>query len=218
MSETEVVPVAAMAGIEPSSKYSTLQEYVPRDRRLVVNWPGLISIAGDRGYFPGCRLVSFANDCCPQGLSIEDADALLRQLEKASWVGVTSADQLNTFAQYRGNLAIVDWRIDNSGRIHCLITTQLDGENLEDFQEAGRILEIEMRRLREERAAKAAEQVEAASKKQADDAEVMVLGRKAKEHNLLGKLRELEEENFDLKRRIKNAVEFAEMAVAGKKP
>lgn len=203
---------AEMVAIEPAAKYSTMENYIPKDRQLVVNWPGLISIAGDRGYFPGCRLVTFRNYFPPIGLSAEDCGLLYgqsRTIDGASFDATTGTgwpsadDQLNAFAQHRGNLAIVDWRITNAGDIKCLITTQLDGDNLEDFQEAGRIMEIEMRRLREERAKRTAEAEEQKAKQAAEDAETMTLGRKAKEHNLLNKLRQLDEENADLKARLK---------------
>jgi hypothetical protein len=195
------------AGLEPAAKYSALQEYVPKDRKLVVNWPGLISVAGDRGYFPGCRLVAFHDREQPEGLDGENINDLYKHCGADGWP--PAADQLNTFAQHYGNLAIVDWRIVGSS-IYCLITTQLDGDQLEDFQFAGRVLEQAMRERRAEREEQTKAAGEAAAAKEREDAEALALGRKAKEHNLMGKLRDLEEENADMKRRLKLLIKKAE--------
>jgi hypothetical protein len=211
----EVQGPAVMVGMEPSAKYSTMQEYVPKDRQLVINWPGLISVAGDRGYFPGCRMVRFEDFMTPVGLSTEDTSLLQKQCLAAgpnlTWMTndiqtwPAAADQLNVFAQWRGNLNVVDWRIDNSGKYHLLITTQLDAENLEDFQFAGQVLERAMRERKEERAATREELKAAEAKAELEMRDLVEVGKKAREHNLFQKLRDLEVEVLELKRQVKQA-------------
>jgi hypothetical protein len=198
MEEQLKLDIADTASMEPSMKYNPLQEYVPKERRLVVDWPGLISIAGDRGYFPGCRMVRFTDGVAPDGLSEEDRERLREQLKPLNDGWASAADQLNVLCQWRGNLSIVDWRIEGNS-IWCVITLQLEAQQLEDFQEAGRILEIEMRRLKQERAEAGAKDQAKVQEEKGNDAMFLALGKKAHEHNLLGKLRELEEENAKLK-------------------
>lgn len=205
---TDKLTAADMVATEPAMKYSTIQEYYPKTRELMTNWPGLISVAGDRGYYPGCRMVFFFNSYGPEGLDQANkaklAEALGIGADDTFWPG--AADQANAFFKTFGNLTVVDWRIFNvnSGlALGMLITTQLDGKELQDFQEAGRRFELIIREVREEREKAEEAEALASAKEQENIAELVALGRTAKEHNLIGKNRELEEQNADLARRIK---------------
>lgn len=199
----QVLTAADMVATEPAMKYSTIQEYYPKTRELMTNWPGLISVAGDRGYYPGCRMVFFLDTSGPQGLDRENEKKLL---DAVGGLWGSAADQANAFFRTFGNLTVVDWRIFNVGHqlaIGMLITTQLDGKELQDFQEAGRRFELIIREVREEREKAEEAEAQASAKEQENIAELVALGRTAKEHNLIGKNRELEEQNADLARRIK---------------
>lgn len=203
MSEERVDPVDAIS-LEPSFKMGTPTTYVHKERKAVVGWPGLISLAGHRGYFPGCRAIEFRDREEPAGLTPEDLENLQKQAQAEGHQLdlLAAADQMNLYFHYRGNLSVVDFRITDYG-IMCLITTQLDARELEDFQEASRIMDNEMQRIRKERKEKEEITDKEKAEKERADKELMILGRKAKEFNLLEKLRELDDENLSLKRELK---------------
>ena len=85
-------------------------------------------------------------------------------------------------------LLVLDAKPGNSG-ITCIISTQLDDDDLEELQESQQFLEVHMRKWREERA----KRKEAEATSVAEIRRLAAIGKKVEEHNLLNKLRELEE-------------------------
>lgn len=192
---------------EPGVNYSTPKQYSAPKRRLTVEWPGNVTVTGPRGYYPGCRMVRFADATAPEGISIEDCLRLAEELcavEKNGAVNWPSAiDQVNCYFDHRSNLAFVDMSMNSAGyAISGLITRQLDGKELDDFQEASQELQALMDKradARREEAAKAAAVVDEAAEKEKAYLEV---GKTAVEQNLLGQLKALKRENHELKEQV----------------
>lgn len=93
---------------------------------------------------------------------------------------------------------------DKFGNIVAIVSRELSDEEQEDLHEAGRILEerkAERQKLKAEALVKEAEAREKAEKEVND---LLALGRKARDHNIIEKNRELEKQVEELRREIKN--------------
>lgn len=189
MSETETAMTELMADKPkgPSREQTT--------KMLLDKYPGHISWASDRANFSGCRVVTFyaAN---AEGLEESDA-ALFAEQWSAKYGDPDDAedastsspeDAMNLYFSTRANLLVVNMVVNTYG-ITCLITTQLDDEDLEELQESQQFLEVHMRKWREDRAKRR----EAEATSVAEIRRLAAIGKKVEEHNLLNKLRELEE-------------------------
>jgi len=104
---------------------------------------------------------------------------------------MTAEEVMNEYFAQRGNLILLEmW--DSGGEILALIGTTFDESDMEEWEEIQRVVDREMKKYREAKAnekAKAELAAKEAEKQVQLDAEV---GRKVREHNLLGKLRDLE--------------------------
>ena len=193
----KVDPVA----VEPSFRYSTPQTYVPGSRRLTIEFPGNVTVTGPRGYYPGCRMVRFRDFNEPEGLSAEDRKRLHEEL---GGVWRSTVDQVNCYFDNRANLSLVESTLAADGSsLTGLLTRQLEGRELELFQEAGRQLDVIMTKLREEDAEVAAKAEAAAAEKAANDKDALEVGRKALEHNIFGQLREASAKIVELQTELK---------------
>lgn len=172
-----------------------LSTTLPKKRDVIINRPGNINIAGDRGHYPGCRVAVFSDDGV-YGLEDADRERLYKQIAEASepsepW---TAAKTLNLYFKHRANLLTVALFGTGGGDITVVFTNQLEDEELEEFQEFTQEWGAKQR----EREAKRAE--EAQKKKDEEKARneemnaLITLGKKARDHNLVEKLRELDEE------------------------
>lgn len=181
--ETALTEVMADKPKGPSREQTT--------KMLLSKYPGHISWASDRANFSGCRVVTFYSGIV-DGLTSDDKDQFKKQWEAAFPEGtrkyVAPEDTMNLYFSTRANLLVVAMQPSQDGGIMCLITTQLDEEDLEELQESQQFLEVHMRQWREARNERKAKEV-------ANVAEIRRLaeiGKKAEEHNLFERLRELE--------------------------
>lgn len=178
---------------------NALSTTLPKKRDVIINRPGNINYAGDRGHFPGCRIVLFGNDGV-YGLEAADSEKFYSQVGAESTPGEpwNPAKAVNTYFKYRANLLTVAVSAGADG-IVVVFTNQLEDEELDEFQEFTR----EWGNKQREREAKRAE--EAQKKRDEEKARneemnaLVALGKKARDHNLVDKLRELDEENKRLR-------------------
>lgn len=184
-------------------KDSALKAYYPKARKAMSNWPGLVSVAGERGYYPGCRALTFhEKPSYTEGLTEEEYAEWLKEWDTEVHDSGPAA-QVNKFFEKYGNLTIVQLDVDDAGKWHMLVTTQLEKEELEDMQAAAEILDREMQKRRQERE-EAMEEVKKQEREEAaENARLIALGKKAEEHNLLAKLKELAEQNEHLQKELK---------------
>lgn len=205
---------------EPGVNYSTPKQYIGKKRRLTVEWPGMVTITGPRGYYPGCRMVRFQDESAPEGLSSEDILNLAEELGIAQpdsgtvvWPG--AVDQVNCYFEHRSNLAFVDMAMTSSGyAISGLITRQLDGKELDDFQEASQELQALMDQRAAKRREEAAKEQAAAAEEASKEKAYLEVGKTAVENNLLGQLKTLKKEVADLKAQNKALTSGALKTVA----
>lgn len=146
--------------------------------------PGHISWATDTANFAGCRAVRFAPGCIV-GLEADDEAEFEKQHTHPNRSPV---ELMNTYFQHRANLLMLQMQVDAEGSITCLVTSQLDDEDLEEFQEIQQRINLDMREWRERRAKDKA----AAAESAAELKRLAEIGRKAETYNLFEKLRKLE--------------------------
>lgn len=201
MNETEVAPNEVLSDRPKSPSREQTR------KRVHDKFPGHISWASDRANFSGCRMISFTPGDA-HGLTAEDHEAFMRELS-ADGVGdhLSLADTVNLYFSKRANLLVLSQSAythtywgdgERAEGVTMLITTQLDEEDLAEFEEFQNKVAEHMRDWREAR--EAAREADAQREQAAK--ELMVLGKKAKEHNLFEKLRTLEGEVKKLKDRI----------------
>lgn len=205
MSETQATPEPA----DPANPSEILTDH-PRApsreqtlKRVQDKYPGHIAWASDRANFSGCRAIRFTSTG-PRGLTPADAKQFREELvayEGDNDVELNTAeDYANLYFSTRANLLVVE-RTLTEDSIGMLITTQLDADDLEEFQEVTKRVELDMREWRAKRAEQRASE-EAARK---DEARLADIGRTVEKHNLIGKLRELEAKVKELSKAEKPA-------------
>lgn len=169
-------------------------------RRLFRKAPGFITATiSERANAQGCVMAQFVDGEAPSGVDDPDklADDLGIDYHSDSWP--SAVEQFNTYFENRANLVLTKAWVSNVGAegesvtsITALISTLFEEEDLQELEEIQRAVDAHMTKYREERAAREAKdheaKVEAAKQLEADAA----LGKKAREHNLLGKLEMLE--------------------------
>jgi hypothetical protein len=195
MSEfTSSDPAEIMAG---TPKYPSREDTL---KTVQDKFPGHIAWASDRGSFSGNRVITFVEGGA-QGLEPTDEGVLIEQMKLKGMFeeGADAAPEaiMNLYFSTRSNLLVVDMAVSET-TITILVTTQLDGDDLEEFQEVNRRIQIEMRPWREERAAakqKAADEVR-------ENQRLIEVGRKAETYNLNGKYDKVLEENKALKAKL----------------
>lgn len=182
-----------------------------RFKKLARGAPGDIRMVNKQGILSqGTRAVVFYDGELPEGLSPEeDADFSEEILEAnltESGLGVetdpeqaaaffTAAEQLNIYFAGRANRTLAEvYPSADGSRILCFIDVFLDGEDLDDFEanveEVTRAMEVSKRKRAE--AKEAAAEAKAAQEQQ--DKDDLNLGRKVREHNLIEKAREADEQ------------------------
>jgi hypothetical protein len=185
-------------GIDPTHAKGAPREQ-RTGRKLFDKAPGHIAAVMRNGATAqGARLVRFSSRCVPVGLESED-EADYRK--NGMWAGMYTEDIINDYFSRRGNLIVLEmWPSpDNSGDVWALVGTTFDESDMEEWEEIQRVIDREMKKYRDNKAnekAKAELAAKEADKQLKADAEV---GKKVREHNLLGKLRDLEDEVQRLK-------------------
>jgi hypothetical protein len=178
-------------------------------KKLARGAPGDIRVVGPRGSYLGCRAVTFIEGRWPVGLPPEDLK-LVKDVK--SWQSLALAEQLNTYFSLLANRTLVDWQFSNNEyEVTCIIDVFLDGEELDDYLESADVAQREMERRRQERESAKLESEAAKIKADAEREELVALGKKAKEHNLLEKLRDLEDEIAKLRKQRNKAAKAAGM-------
>lgn len=172
---------------------------LPAKRELKVERPGNVNYAAPGGSYPGSRVVTF-HAARAEGLEDEDAKRFLAQLQEEP--PASAADALNLYFKHRANLLTVAVMTGHDGSLTVIFTNHLEGERLEWFhryqQEVARTMEkweAEQEKKREEAEAKAKAKAE-------EEATLLALGKKARDHNLIERLRELDEENKKLRKQL----------------
>ena len=187
-----------MSNIGPEELSTPPQTSLARDRELVLKRPGNINYAAEHGSFAGSRLVTFGG-LQTSGLETDDAVAFAQQVKDA---GVTTAaEAMNLYFKHRSNLTVVAV-IPDSDLIHCIFTNFMEGEELDDFKFVTEKIQSEMDKLREERNKKKDEAAKAKQEKEQDDKALIELGRKAREHKLVEKLRDMTEKYEEVRKLV----------------
>lgn len=186
--------------VDAAELMSTMPHRPKREQTLKTvmdKWPGHITVANDRASFSGCRIIEFQTNGTVTGLEVDDADVYYAQLKDVSAAEIDwgPADYMNLYFSHRANLLCIDWKPTETG-ILCIVTTQLDDEDLEEFQEAQVRVNLEMRDWRE-RKAKEREAAEADAREQR---RLAAVGKNAETYNLAGRIRELEAELSELRK------------------
>lgn len=199
----------------PSDVLSDLPTPAREETRKTVydKRPGHISWASDRANFSGCRIITFTGSSstppyCASGLEAEDAarfavevdEYLEKVFEQEDEGPIGPADLANLYFSKRANLLTLHM-MHAPDELIFVITSQLDDDDLEEFEEVQRRVNLEMREWREKR-----EQLrQAEQEKQLAEKKLAEIGRKAQEYNLFEKLRKLEAENQELKKKVTDA-------------
>ena len=195
-----------MTDIDASEVFSERPKGPSREqtqKTVYDKFPGHISWATDSANFSGCRIITFFDDLATSGLSEDDAaqlDAQLAELTEDQRAYTLAADLMNLYFSKRANLLLVHM-VPGPEQITCLITTQLDEDDLAEFEEVQRRVQLDMREWREKRDKDREEAAQAAR----EERRLIEVGRKAETYNLFAKLRELEEEVKTLKAAAKEA-------------
>jgi hypothetical protein len=173
-------------------------------KRVQDKYPGHISWATDSANFSGCRVITFSPGAGFRGLEKEDAEQLRKELAEmygsVPLAEVTAEDVMNLYFSKRANLLLVNVKPLMSG-IQCIVTTQLDADDLAEFEEVQRRVQLDMREWRERRDKDKQAELEAAR----EERRLIEVGRKAETYNLFAKLRELEEEVSKLRKGLSDA-------------
>lgn len=143
----------------PSEVLATLPAAPSREqteKTVMDKYPGHIAWATDRANFAGCRAIRFATGGC-FGLEQKDAAVFAEQCVKAGLGEDSPAEEfMNLYFSFRANLLIVQMGYAED-EIAAFITTQLDEEDLEDFEAARQANQVAMREARAKRAERHAE-------------------------------------------------------------
>lgn len=180
MTETNVGPEEVLS---QTPKYPTREQTL---KTVQDKYPGHITWATDRGSFSGGREIYFGYDGV-LGLEAEDAEVFEKQVAED---GTPNSPQAlaNLYFSKRANLLVVDRQVTNGG-ISYIITTQLDDDDLEEFEEVQKRVQLEMREWRERKA----QDKEAAMAEAKEERRLIEVGRKAETYSVFKKNRELEE-------------------------
>lgn len=138
----------------PSEILATLPSQPKREETVKVlmdKYPGHIAWATDRANFAGCRVIRFGYGRA-EGLTAEDYENLKLQAKSAElkmqdgqvYQTCSPEELMNLYFSHRANLLVVQMGYD-SGEICCFITTQLDEEDLEDFEAVRQANQVAMR-------------------------------------------------------------------------
>lgn len=185
-------------------------------RRLFRKAPGFITATiSERANAQGCVMAQFVDFEPPSG--IDDGDKLADELGieyggRDAWP--SAVEQLNAYFENRANLVLTKSWVGSVGTgdetvtsITVLISTLFEEEDLRELEEIQRAVDSHMTQYREQKAAQEAKEREASEAEARQLEADAALGKKAREHNLLGKLELLEGK---LKRAVKQRNKLAQ--------
>lgn len=193
MSDNEVA-----ASVETLSDQAQGPTREQTQKTLMDKYPGHISWATDRANFSGCRMIEFRNHDVV-GLERADAERFIAEIQSARdperAFPLEAVEVMNLYFSTRANLLIIDLNVTVTG-IVCLITTQLDDEDLQMMEDVRQLNQVAMREIQIKR--DAAREARRAQEK--EDKRLLAWAKQAEAHNLAGRLRELEQENAQLRK------------------
>ena len=196
--ETKTAP--EFTSTDPTEVLASVPHRPSREQTLKSvqdKYPGHISWASDRANFSGCRSIRFAMGTA-FGLEAADGKKFVAEMEEAKLGESASTEAvMNLYFSKRANLLVVDSKPD-CGDVVLLVTTQLDDEDLEEFQEVQTRVNLEMREWREARETRR----EAERAKIHEDMRLIEVGRKAETYNLNGRYEDVLAENKALKSKL----------------
>lgn len=207
---------ATIDGVIPETT-ELLATRIPRKRELVLKRPGNINFVGDKGSFPGARLISFESTSTSEGkpvhaFGLEEEDLLkfrdqVEDERKVTEVGPADfrpEELVNLYFKHRANLLVLHVEHTLSS-VRVLFTNQLEDDEIDEFQEASKFLEDHMQAYREKKAAKQREAATAKAEAEAELKELAELGRKEREFNFIAQVRELKEELEKVRKELNRA-------------
>lgn len=205
----EVVEAPAKDVPDPAATYNPSTR-LSKKRDFIIERPGNVNYAAPGGSFPGSRIVVFCSNGEVQGLEPDDHAKFLSQVQEENEKGLplNAASCSNLYFKHRANLLTVA-AVPDGGDILVMFTNHLEGKKLAYFQKYSSLMAETMEKFEaeeEEREAKEAETAKAAAKEKDLLAE---LGKKCRDHNLLGKLKDIGEENEKLKKENKKLAKAA---------
>lgn len=162
------------------------------ERVLMDKLPGYIPDISGTGQIPGCRFIEFMdNSVAVKGLPAEHQ----AHLNKATdWYYKSAVDKVNYFFQAFANYTLRAYFVREQS-IVILYSSWLNEEDTNDMQFVSDKIRQEINKIRAERAVeKEKKERDELMKKQA----IELIGKKAFDHNLFGKLEEYEKENAKL--------------------
>lgn len=193
MSDNEVA-----ASVETLSDQAQGPTREQTQKTLMDKYPGHISWATDRANFSGCRMIEFRNHDVV-GLERADAERFIAEVQAGAdperAFPLEAVEVMNLYFSTRANLLIIDLNVTVTG-IVCLITTQLDDEDLQMMEDVRQLNQVAMREIQIKR--DAAREARRAQEK--EDKRLLAWAKQAEAHNLAGRLRELEQENAQLRK------------------
>lgn len=194
-----------MTSKDPTEVLTQVPTYPTREQTLKAvqeKFPGHISWASDRANFSGCRLVTFV-DGGALGLEKNDEALFIAEMKLTGLDLESPAEEvMNLYFSTRANLLVVQTMPTEQG-ITIFMTTQLDDDDLEEFQEVQSRVQLGMREWREERAKRKQEEWE----KVKEERRLVEVGRKAEAYNLNGRYEEVLQENKELKAKLLHVAE-----------
>jgi hypothetical protein len=205
MSEEVEIPDAVPVNNDPAMVVAASPHtLLPKKREVVMFRPGNINVAGDRGNYPGCRAICFGGGVDVKGLEKEDYDKFLLQMQEAGAFRDGSPEfSANLYFKHRANMLTVSESADSNGQLHYLVTNQLEDVELEDFMDFSREWEAHSAERKEARQLRKREEAEAAQKKDAEIRALAEIGKKVRDHNMLEKFKQQEEELESLKKKLR---------------
>lgn len=173
---------------------------LPAKREMKVTRPGNINYAAPGGSYPGSRVI-VVYDNGIQGLEVDDG---MKLVEQANDEGPeNAAEWANLYFKHRANLLTVAVTPTFDGGLVIMFTNHLEGERLEYFQKYQSVVSETMEKWEAEQQEKRAKEEEAANARVAETNALIELGRKARDHNLLAKLKELDGQVTKMKKLLK---------------
>lgn len=180
----------------------SMKTYLPHNRYMVIDYPGVASLRTGNVSIPGNRLISFGHGYV-RGLAPEDNAALMTQAGGSNACAELSAEQLfNLYFLHRSNLLITDWK-NTDNNISVFITTQLEREQVQDMAEVQDIVSAEMSKRRQAREDAKQEVLDKADAIEAETRRKLELADRAEKQGWENRITELEELNKKLSKDMK---------------
>lgn len=185
---------------DPAATYNPSTR-LSKKRDFIIERPGNINYAAPGGSYPGSRVVVFGQGYV-EGL--DDADRV-KLSEQRKEVGrdemqETAADLCNLYFMHRANLLTTAVIPGFDGSLTVLFTNHLEGKKLAYFQKYSSLMAETMEKFEAEEEVRIAKEADMVKASNAERDAMIELGKKCKDHNLLGKLKELGEEVEKLKK------------------